>query len=384
MRLPAIRPISASTRAGRCPSVPPTVLHYFPLMPFPLRVCAAGLLICSGFACSPSPGDDVAYANDPARPQVERKARDLRWARDVTLDETDAVMTVEPHVAVDPKGGFLIADSREGQIRRYDSEGTLLAHFGRKGNGPDEFRRPNGAQRLPSGRILVLDTNGELTVLDSTGTRSIETQKTPLVPLYQGVPLDDDHVVMSGRVDGQAVTNLVHVWNLRTQTLVSSFFESPAHPEELAAAYAYAGFAAVAARNDTIAVLFALSDTLRLYSPSGEFLRSVKIPMEGFRRLRDPVPMSGPPADMQRWRASFSVASDVFWASDGTLMVQWFDVVDGEKRWQLVGFDTTGKVTVPASETPKLLAVSPIHPELFFEHRNSEEPNVWSVALLDP
>jgi len=327
---------------------------------------------------SPAPTDDVSHTR--GTPLGEPTA--LVWNGDITLADPKAVLTVQPHVSVDPRGGFLVADSREAQIRRYGPDGTLLSRFGRKGSGPDEFRRPNGAHRLPSGRIVVFDTNGKLVLLDSSGTRSTETQQTGLVPLYQGTPLNDEYAVLSGRVDGQAVTNLVHVWNLRTRQLTSSFFPSPSHPEALSAAYAYAGFASIAVRKDTVAVLFALSDTLRLYTPTGSLIRSVKIPFSEFRKLRKPIPMSGPPAAMQQWRASFSVASSVFWAENGTILVQWYDVVAGENEWHLVGFDSQGRITVPPTDTPKLLAVSPNNPALFFEHRHSEEPNAWSIALL--
>ena len=110
-----------------------------------MRTFARGWLLLVGLtglaAC-----DDAAEARDQGTPPASAATdeaggldRYVRRGRDIHLEENDRVLNVQVHMSLDPRGGFLVADAAENQIRRYDRNGKLLAHFARKGEGPGEF-----------------------------------------------------------------------------------------------------------------------------------------------------------------------------------------------------------------------------------------------------
>src|SRR5829696_4424938 len=99
--------------------------------------------LAAAAACGDAGGAQAPRAAPPSLETAEAGAERgldpvVRWGRDITLEENDAVMNVGVHMALDPSGGFLVADQAENQIRRYDRNGKLLDHFGRKGEGPGE------------------------------------------------------------------------------------------------------------------------------------------------------------------------------------------------------------------------------------------------------
>jgi hypothetical protein len=54
-------------------------------------------------------------------------------------------------------GSIWISDQQLAAIRRYSSEGVFLGQIGREGEGPGEFRRPDGMRLLPDGSVAVWD-----------------------------------------------------------------------------------------------------------------------------------------------------------------------------------------------------------------------------------
>ena len=128
-------------------------------------------------ACVLETGCDRA---DTPRP-VENLASALTVTRAFGLDENASVINVSPEAFRDPAGGFLVADSREAQIRRYSGDGKLMWHAGRRGGGPHgEFQAPTAVVRLPSGEVAVFDRSERLVVFDSVGGAVLRTFRTPL------------------------------------------------------------------------------------------------------------------------------------------------------------------------------------------------------------
>jgi hypothetical protein len=340
----------------------------------PMKIPPIGLAIAIGITILPG--------CRPTAAEVPRGQRSLTWTGELTLKETDDVLMVTPQVSFDPTGGFLVAEPREAQVQRYSRGGDPLGHFGGKGEGPQEFRRPARAHRLPSSLVLVLDTSGKLAIADSSASRVLDSHRTPFVPLYDGIPLDDHRVVIAGRMEDEGQTNLVHVWDRTEQTNLTSFFPVPPHPERFAGTYAYAGYVSIAVRADSVAVLFALSDTVEIYSTAGALLKRVPVPFPGFRPLREPVPTGNDPVAMRRWQESTTMTSGLFWAADGTIIAQAYELVNGERRWMLASSRSDGTDAFQIRAVPKLLAVSPEDNTLVFTHRSSESPNQWSIASL--
>ena len=88
----------------------------------------------------------------------------------LTLEENPEVVNAAPYISFDRNDGLLVWDGMEQQVRIYARDGKLRHHFGRRGQGPGEFRRLAGAERLLSGNIVTADANGRLTIWDSIGS----------------------------------------------------------------------------------------------------------------------------------------------------------------------------------------------------------------------
>ena len=51
-----------------------------------------------------------------------------------------------------------MADTQNHRIERFDAEGTYLAEFGSRGDGPGQFNEPNGVAVDLRGHVFVTDT----------------------------------------------------------------------------------------------------------------------------------------------------------------------------------------------------------------------------------
>ena len=75
-------------------------------------------------------------------------------------------------LAVDEAGRIYVFDTQVPALRVYDADGTFLMTVGREGEGPGEYRQPDGGAVvvLPDGRILLRDPgNARINVYSPTG-----------------------------------------------------------------------------------------------------------------------------------------------------------------------------------------------------------------------
>jgi hypothetical protein len=343
-----------------------------------MRVRALSLTaILLGISSAASCGGDTIAREVRAEPP-RRESLALRFESGwIPMQETDNVINVEPVVSVDGDEGFIVGDLVESQIRIYSRRGELRAHFGGRGSGPGEFDGISAALRLPSGAIAAVDTDGKIGIFEPDGELQA-TQQTPLVPVYSAAVLDSEHIALAGRLEGKSDTDLVHVWSLSERRIVSSFFPVPPHSEGMATAFSFSGFADIAVRGDTVAAIFALTDSVFLFLRDGTRLGSLHVPATGYRRLRTPMPAPATLVQEQQWMESFSTFADVFWTGGGDLVAQWFDMKKLEPQWHVVAMDRSGRVAFE-HEGAKLVAITP-QDSLFFIHPRSETPNKWAVA----
>lgn len=342
-----------------------------------LVVLAAALVAFGGMAERPRPF--TAGAPTDLAPY-------LAWGVPIQMEENDRVINVTPQVTVDPRGGYLVADEREAQVRRYGADGGLLRVIGRKGNGPGEFRHLSAVHRLPDGRIAAVEISGKVSVFDAEGEALVHARQAPVAPLYGAEVLDARHLLLSGRRVGTGGTALVHVYDLETGAITRSFFGIPRHDPEMAGAFAFAGTADAVARGDTVAAVFALRDSIYLFdAASGRELGRIPIPFENFRRLERPMPASGGTLEAFRtWSETFSAISQLYWLRDGSFLVQYFDMKGVEPQWRLLHLDRAGRRRFEGVDTPKLLAAGGVPDELVFVHPQADAPNVWVSARLRP
>lgn len=350
-----------------------------------LKTLALLLVVAMGAAAWIGLGGRRAPASPSAAVAPTDLAAFLAWGVPVELEENDRVINVTPRVTLDPRGGFLVADGREAQVRRYAADGDLQRVIGRKGSGPGEFRQLSSVHRLPDGRIVAAEMGGKVSVFDEHGVKLLHARQAPVAPLYDADVLDARHLLLAGRRIGTGGTALVHVYDVETGAITRSFFGVPRHEPELAGGYAFAGTADVVARGDTVAAVFALSDSIYLFGPTGAELGRVAIPFERFRRLTRPMPTSGATVEAFRaWGETFSAVSHLYWLRDGSFLVQYFDMKGVEPQWRLLHMDRSGRRLFEGVDTPKLLAAGGAADELVFVHPAAEAPNVWVSARLRP
>ena len=65
-------------------------------------------------------------------------------------------------LAVDPEGRLLVADTHYHRVLRYSPEGELLSRFGSEGRAPGQFLYPTGILARPDGTIFVSEYGGSL------------------------------------------------------------------------------------------------------------------------------------------------------------------------------------------------------------------------------
>jgi hypothetical protein len=97
----------------------------------PVRAAATATLAVVLLAYAACDGDSPAPA---ARESLAGNGgATLTSLRTFDVEENDDVVNVTPTVRIDGRGGLLVADAPESQIRRYSPEGKLLWFAGRRG-----------------------------------------------------------------------------------------------------------------------------------------------------------------------------------------------------------------------------------------------------------
>lgn len=310
----------------------------------------------------------------------------VAFGQTVQLQESDEVINVTPQVTLDPRGGFLVSDEREGQVRSYAPDGRLRWHLGRLGSGPGEFRALSRSVRLAGGQVLAAELSGSFTLLDPTGSTALATIRNPFFHVQDMDVVDDSTVLVSARLEGrQGNGPSLHLWDVRTHRVRSSFFDPfAAAPNPVAATLA--GWTRTAIRGDTVAAVFALSDTLYLFTLDGRPAGQRPIAFQRFRPVPAETPSGGSdPVRRARWLGSFDFVSDIFWLPDGRMLVPYHSILPDQaltRAHHLFGMDRAGNRLFEIPNVPRLLTVEPASGTLVFVAPDAEAPNRWTLAHL--
>lgn len=312
----------------------------------------------------------------------------LTTLRTIEVEENDAVVNVTPRLRVDPRGGFLVFDERESQIRRYSSAGKLLWFAGRRGDGPGEFRSLAGAARMPSGEIVAIDRKGRLTFFDVHGRQVLRTTETELARVTDLEVVDDSTLLISGVRDGADDGPRLHVWNVAGDTITTMFFAPSAHQRNEVAAGAM-GFVMAATRGDTVAATFGSSDTIYFFTRDGRDAGRVALNSRHFRPAPEAVPDGTTLTDRRKqaeWLSRFDVVADVDWLPDGGLLIAYQSIEPRaamDRRWHLLGQDRGGVRRFEIQDVSSLVVgTDPGSGTVIFVPPDADAPNRWAVARL--
>ncbi|GEM_PF-791727 len=302
----------------------------------------------------------------------------IAWHDTITLQEDSTVINVEPIVRADSGDRFLVADESELQVRDYDHSGELRFAFGDRGDGPSEFQTLAVALRLPSNRILAVQHAARGEIFSPSGDSALTTLQIPLTQIYDADILNDSLVLLSGGVPSFSQGRL-SVFDIRTDSVVASFFPPPISPD-LGRAMTVVGLTNSAVESDTIATLFALSDTLYLFLDNGRLIRKVQIPFEDYQTPTNPPSgRSASAADFTQWLSKLVLPTNVFWEPDGWL-IQYQQRTSSGPIWNLMYLSKEGRPYFDMHHTPLLLLAR--KRELYFEDPSVLAPDRWIVGTL--
>jgi hypothetical protein len=309
----------------------------------------------------------------------------FEWTSRVALQETRAAVSVLPMVKLDPRGGFLVADYRESQVRRYAADGRLLWSAGRNGGGPGEFTGPAGAIRLGSGDVFVADQRGRLTLFDSTAAHVRNTWDTKLRRIEEVLLVSDSVVLLSGALEGDEDGPRLHLWKVGGDAPLHSFF-TPTRTAVNRTAAGVAGWTRASRRGDTLAVTFSTSDTLYLFTIGGRPLGQFPLPSEHFRRppRAEPRPTSNA-AEQAQWMSRFDLVEAPYWLPDGSLLIAYQSIAPEralERIRHLLYVTPTGQRVFEVRNGPRLLAVDQAAQLAFFVDPSAEVPNQWVAGRI--
>lgn len=307
----------------------------------------------------------------------------VTWDRDLVF--SDSAVSGEITVFLDSAGGFVVADGGQAQVRVYDDNAQLQWSAGQRGEGPNDFNRLTSAVRTPGREVIAIDSRGKLVFYDSTG-KHLLTTSTGLTLAYNGWLLNDSTLLISGRDVANPESPLLHLWNLRQGRITKSFFQTPPHDPRFDQAYQFSGWAyATLASDSTLAVVFPLSDTLYLYHVDGSPLGKHRLPLDNFRRMREPRARDDSPEARIAWRGSYTRIARVHGSEDGSLYVQYFNLEGLEPVWGISRvFVDRGRLhkSFEVARAHELLGISRRNSELYFLRADLLESTVWSVAHL--
>jgi hypothetical protein len=312
----------------------------------------------------------------------------VRWTGEKHLDENNGVINVLPRVERDSRGGFVVTDIKEHQVRLYGLDGELRDVLGRSGRGPGEFQYPSSALRLTDGRLLVAELGGTLSLFDSTGSflRSVRVPVRSIMDMHE---LPDGTILVAGisRVqEANGKVYLLHRVHVQRGEIMDHFFPMPTFDSSYRGALlSLANLVACDVRDSTIVAAFSPVPGLHFFDLAGNQVKHVDLSLRAFRPMELPdSPLKMTRANVAEWYATFSTVESIYWIENGILL-QYYDRVNPRTRdlkWKVALVDWTGNRLFERSDTPQLLTVDPETSRLYFVHPESETPERWAVGEI--
>lgn len=325
-----------------------------------------------------SPADDPSRASVAEPVDTAAFAEAFEVVRELTLEENDQAMVVQPTVSSDGNGLLLLAEPLEGQVNLYGTDGSFKTVVGRKGEAPGELQLPVTAHRSANGEIMVADMMLQRITFYANGEGDEPEVIDSPIPFIVGVQdLGDGLYVLTGANADRPRPRLLHIWNRESASIERSFLPVGV-PEALLPTAASLTASSVTLEGDTIWALWTLSDTLYKFDRSGEQLDALPLALP---RPGETGGLLGIPRDPREMQSAFDAVTQVYKAfvlGNGDKVIVAMQTRGFDSVWDLLIVDRQGYTVWRAANMPRLMTVEG---DLFyFRHPDSSLPNRWLVA----
>lgn len=359
--------------------VHPVLAHSARQRYLPTMVLWCGLVGMVFSACGP--GDEQlesVHRSDAGIAVVGSVSFDSVFTRtdSIVLEETSSVVNIWPVASMDANGGYIVADTREDQLRVYSPVGELRNAYGPGTGRLDSLQFLARAIRLPNGKILAASLVGHLTLIPEEDDTPNQVISTPLVRLRDVIAFDERRLLLVG-LDSIPTKALLHFWDTDTKTIVRSFFSPPDRFD--AGVTSTFPTVAVAKRGNRVAAAYTLSDTLIVFDTLGAELSRARIPIDPFHAPAGSLPPANGPEEQQEVINRFTFIQDLFWISDDRLLVQWAKGTVNGMQWGIIETDPLGNRVWGIAPTPRLIGID--GEKFIFANPASEASNQWIIAL---
>lgn len=301
----------------------------------------------------------------------------------VTLEEPDGVVIVNPDVRLDPRGGFIVSDATEQQVRLYSRQGSLRSFFGGEGGGPSEFRMPSGGVRDPQGRLAVGDLKlHRISFFSPSGDSALFQRGAPARMARDLLPLEDGTFLVVGREAADESPRWLHRWDPARDTVLRRFFPSPL-TGRIRLLGASLGDVALDRRGDTLAAAFSLADSVFLFTEGldgFEVVERLEVPFESFGITFPSERARTDPGAREEWLRETPLVVDVFWLPDGSFLVQTSQMGQDDATFGLLWMTRDGREIFEDDDTPEIVAVA--GDTAYMEHPDHLAPNEWLVVRM--
>lgn len=315
-----------------------------------------------------------------------RTSEALEWMPPLVLQETDDALAARPDLHVDPAGGFMVTDPQAAQVRFYDSEGALREYFGRKGDGPGEFRDVQGVARFPDGRLCVGDQDGRLSIWTETG-ELVDDVRTGTFAVMDVAALDDHTVAVITHPNAPSFDSLlvpmIHVFDVDRRQIEGGFMELPLNADNAMAALTVAGDV-VAGTGDRIGVTWTTFDSLWVADLRRRtVVRAVQLESPLLRANAPPVDRRRDPQGFGAWLRASTFPGRAYPAPEGGWLVVLHRLPQaGGVVHDLLRVDEDGREIWQLEDVPHLAAVDASAGVLYFGDPTGLAPGTFLRAHL--
>jgi len=299
------------------------------------------------------------------------------------LDEASGDFFRVPKYSTDKEGNFIVTDFASHHVQIFNRDGEFINKYGRPGQGPGDFERPNQTIRLENGNLLTVESNGKLTEFSSDAEKLIKVYNSTVLPATQLIELKTGEVLIGGRkiIDGE--TYYLHLFNLGSGTIKKSFLNV-----NLEYGY-YQGpismifeMVSVDTYGDKIAAVLAPFSELYYYDSSGNFIEKIQLHLENFSSIKKSDRMLSVEERLNYFN-KFSMFNSIHWVKEDELFLQFFRKDDAglqssESTRHLAVIKTDGSVLLEGELDNKIFAINKFYKSII-QQDNSKESSLLRI-----